>query len=93
MTSPLPATIEYGNPLAAAHSSTRTVLASAPSSRLAAVTVRYLHKTSGYEIAGSAMRWTKEAYGAIATLPDGTTHGRWYLTAAEARARFEQLTR
>jgi hypothetical protein len=53
---------------------------------------KLIHKTEGYEPAGSCCRHTKEAWGAISTNFDGTTYGQWYKTEPEARAHFERVT-
>lgn len=44
--------------------------------------------TAGYEIAGSAMRWTDEYY-AVEVWVDGARHGRRHKTLEEAREDFE----
>ncbi|MDE2020167.1 MAG: hypothetical protein KGJ13_07530 [Patescibacteria group bacterium] len=51
-----------------------------------------LHKTEGYEPAGSCLRYTKEAYGAISYNRDGTRGGQWFLTLAEAETAFNRWT-
>lgn len=51
-----------------------------------------VHKTAGYECAGSCARYTEELWGAIGRNFDGTTTGQWYLTEAEARAHFDRVT-
>lgn len=51
-----------------------------------------VHKTAGYECAGSCARYTNESWGAIATNRDGTTSGQWYKTETEAREHFERVT-
>ena len=51
-----------------------------------------VHKTAGYECAGSCARLTSEAWGSISYDRSGTTHGQWFKTLDEAKARFEQFT-
>ena len=54
---------------------------------------RLVHKTAGYECAGSCARYTDAAWGAIATSAmDGTMFGQWYKTEAEARTHFDRVT-
>lgn len=51
-----------------------------------------IHKTAGYECAGSGTRYRDEAWGAIATNRDGSTSGQWYRTEKEDREHFERMT-
>lgn len=52
-----------------------------------------VHKTAGYEVAGSGTRHTNEGWGAIATSKQtGATYGQWYKTESEAREHFERVT-
>lgn len=51
-----------------------------------------VHKTAGYEIAGSGLRLTREAWGSLSYDRDGTSRGQWYGNLADAKARFEQFT-
>lgn len=55
-------------------------------------TLRVVHRAAGYQCAGSMARLDGEAWGAIFTCRhDGTTHGQWFKTEAEARARFDVI--
>lgn len=55
-------------------------------------TMRLIHRTAGYQIAGSMARFDAEAWGSIYECrTDGTTHGQWFRTEAEARARFDAI--
>lgn len=79
---------EYSQ-LTAADRSIRTIIAGAPGSR---AHWQLIHKTAGYECAGSCARYTGEAWGAIAKSNSGTTYGQWYKTEAEAREHFDRVS-
>lgn len=86
----MPHTKEYRD-LTDADKSIKTIHATA----MGAFKARYnlIHKTAGYEPAGSCARYTEEYWGAIGTSArDGTTFGQWYKTEAEAREHFERVT-
>ena len=51
-----------------------------------------VHKTSGYECAGSCARYTDESWGAIGTDFNGTMFGQWYKIEQDARAHFDRVT-
>ena len=51
-----------------------------------------IHKSEGYECAGSCARLTSEAWGSLSYGRSGTTHGQWFKTLQEAKACFEQYT-
>lgn len=82
------ATMEYRD-LTAANRSIRTIISGAPGFR---AHWQLIHKTAGYECAGSCARLTSESWGAIAQSEDGTTYGQWYKTESEAREHFERVT-
>ena len=46
--------------------------------------------TAGYEIAGSACRWT-DGYFLVSTMIDGARHGRRFRREADARSHFDQI--
>lgn len=69
--------------------SKRTLLATEYSPRLGR-NVRLMHKTAGYEPAGSCARFTQELWGALYDL-DWSTAGQWFKTEAEARKYFNKL--
>lgn len=51
-------------------------------------------RTAGYALAGSMMRLDGDAFGVIwEDRYHGTTHGQWFKTEAEARARFDKMQR
>ncbi len=52
-------------------------------------TYSLIHRTSGYEPAGSMARWTNEIW-SVTALYDGTPHGRRFKTEAEARDLFDR---
>lgn len=82
-------TAEYGS-VPDSELSVRTVLAKATGAFKRPYEL--IHKTAGYEIAGSCLRLTGEAWGSLSYDRNGTTHGQWFKTLAEARAQFEQFT-
>ena len=84
-----PVTAEYGS-IPDSELSKRTVLAEGKGAFNRAFEL--VHKTEGYEIAGSCLRLTSEAWGSLSYDRNGTTHGQWFKTREEARARFEQFT-
>ena len=49
------------------------------------------HRSEGYSVAGSMMRWDGEAWGVL-FFEDNATHGRWFLTEPEARDLFQKWT-
>jgi len=51
-------------------------------------TRKLVHRTEGYSVAGSAMRFDKEAWGSLFD-QNGTTGGKWFKTEAEARKDFD----
>lgn len=55
-------------------------------------TYELVHKTVGYEVAGSGLRITGEAWGSLSYDRNGTTHGKWFKTLAEAQENFLRLT-
>ena len=81
---------EYSDPRVSANRSVRSVLASAPSRNPSGIygPVRLVHKSAGWECAGSMARLTSEAWGAVFDYTNGSSGGQWFLTEAEARARF-----
>lgn len=92
----LPATMEYGDPRLEANQATASTLDSAPLARLPRFTVKLIVSLSGYEIAGSACRWT-DGYFAVRYRDDsGATQGRRFLLneqgEADARALFATWT-
>lgn len=68
----------------------QTVLDTAPGRRGA--TWRLIHRTAGLRLAGAGMVPVGEAWGAIATLADGTITGTWHKLEADARAYFTRFT-
>ena len=52
-----------------------------------------VHKTEGYEPAGSCARFTKEAWGSLSYDRNGTCHGFWFKTLEEAEQVFERFTK
>lgn len=56
-------------------------------------TVTLVHRTEGYEPAGSLCRDATEAWGAMYEMRDGTCGGTWYNNEADARARFAKMTK
>ena len=48
-----------------------------------------VHRTPGYECAGSMARWTNESW-AVETWIDGTRHGQRFKNESEARALFDR---
>ncbi len=53
--------------------------------------VRLVHKTAGYEIAGSAMRLTTDSYGVLYAMHNAG-QGRWFKNLEEAQSYFNQIT-
>jgi hypothetical protein len=53
--------------------------------------VRLVHSTAGYEVAGSAARFTNE-YFAVRFQLGNATHGRRFKSEAEARETYARLT-
>lgn len=51
-----------------------------------------VYKTAGYEMAGSCLRITGEAWGSLNYDRKGTSHGQWYKSLAEAQENFLRLT-
>jgi len=52
--------------------------------------LRLIHRSAGVNPAGAGSRKDGEAWGAISTdRVSGCTHGQWFKTEAEARARYE----
>lgn len=82
--------------VADAEKSIRTTLSSAPATgenkHHYQSPVRLVHKTAGYEIAGSAMRLTDESYGVL-YMWQNAGHGQWFKTLAEAQRNFSKLTK
>lgn len=52
---------------------------------------RLIHRTAGYQIAGSCARLDKEAWGVLFEF-DGAEHGRWFKTLPEASDLFAKWT-
>ncbi len=53
---------------------------------------KLVHKTEGFEPAGSCARFTKEAYGVLCDF-QGATYGQWFKSLPEAEAYFEKHTK
>jgi hypothetical protein len=64
--------------------SKRTTLAEKPG-RLAGMYWMLIHRSAGYQCAGSAMIYVREAWGSIFTCRDGANGGQWFKTEAEAQ--------
>lgn len=86
----MPATKEYGELTSADHS-IRTTLASGIGKYGSKWSL--VHRTAGYECAGSCARYTKECWSVDYERRDGITGGQSYKTEAEARAHFERVTK
>jgi hypothetical protein len=69
--------------------SERFVLDSFQSKRFNRSWYELVHKTAGYEPAGSCARLTKEAWGVLYQI-NGVQHGCWYVSEQEARAEFDK---
>lgn len=69
--------------------SVRTVLDSFLSKRFNKPLYELVHKTAGYEPAGSCARLTKEMWGVLYDF-QGSNHGCWFNNEAEARAEFNR---
>lgn len=51
------------------------------------------HKTAGYELAGSCLRYQAiECFGSLSYDRNGIGHGQWFKTLEEARSNFERFT-
>lgn len=71
--------------------STRKVLDVMPSKQFPERQIKLAHHSAGYELAGSAMRWTEEVYSVTFEL-DGAIHGRKFHNSQDALALFMQWT-
>jgi hypothetical protein len=88
-----PKMVECGDPLASQHRGTYVELDSYVSaSPVIRGEVKLLHRLPGYQIAGSAMRYDKEAWG-YRYRQGASSHGRWFLSEGEARDAFAKLQR
>ncbi len=52
---------------------------------------RLVHKTAGWECAGSCARLTNESWGVL-FYAHNATHGQWFKSLAEARELFDKWT-
>lgn len=71
----------------AARSILKTGVSTATGAQLSLV-----HRTAGWEIAGSWYRTGNEAWGCMYEMRDGTTGGTWFKSLDEASARFHKFT-
>lgn len=81
----LPMVVEYGSDLETNNRSVRTVLneGKTKQGRL----LQFIHKTAGYEPAGSCARLTNKSYGVIWYV-DGVMFGQWHKTMDAATRDF-----
>jgi hypothetical protein len=83
----LPATIEYGDSRFQDNKSITTVLHAAATVRKPGLILRLEHISAGYEIAGSAGRWTNECW-AVRFDADACVHGRRFASEDAAVAHY-----
>ena len=87
-----PQSIDCGDARATTQASVQTILDTRPmKNKQFGADGKLYHRTAGYEVAGSRMRWTNEVWGASFEIY-GTTNGQRFKTLKEARQRFEAWT-
>lgn len=72
--------------------SVRNVLETAPSKDSSDV-IKLVHRSAGWQCAGSAATLVNEAWGALYEAKSGSRGGQWFKTFDEAKARFDLWTK